>query len=211
MADFFRCSHISLFFVLYLPKNKKWITAMRSKSHHQMGRYLASTYLSHISQINIHFFLIGCTEPDRNPLTYFKGSFRHQWLRGHNYRNARRYMHRISCRLERKETWNLWDYYTLGKLVHYTADAFTYAHNDRFPSQLRDHREYEEQLQEHFLQYLKEDPEIDLKMAASVMEAVHSYHQEYMKHSVGIQTDSHFALAACCCIVSIFFSRQMIS
>ena len=91
----------------------------------------------------VQAFLIGCIEPDRNPVTYLKGSIRHQWLRGHNYRNARRFMRRISVRLENKDSWNLYDYYTLGKLIHYTTDAFTYAHNDTFPTALTEHREYE--------------------------------------------------------------------
>ena len=77
---------------------------MRGKSHMCLGSYLAEHYLTDVPKVYIRAFLIGCIEPDRNPATYLKGSFRNQWLRGHNYLNARRYMARISQRLERKES-----------------------------------------------------------------------------------------------------------
>ena len=107
---------------------------MRGKSHRCLGKYLVQHYMSDTPERYVKAFLLGCIEPDRNPATYLKGSIRCQWLRGHNYRNARRFMRAISARLERKETLKLFDYYTLGKLIHYTTDAFTYAHNDTFPT-----------------------------------------------------------------------------
>ena len=107
---------------------------MRGKSHRCLGKYLVQHYMSDTPERYVKAFLLGCIEPDRNPATYLKGSIRCQWLRGHNYRNARRFMRAISARLERKEKLGLFDYYTLGKLIHYTTDAFTYAHNDTFPT-----------------------------------------------------------------------------
>ena len=40
----------------------------------------------------------------------------------------------------------MWQYYTLGKLTHYLADAFTYPHNDHFSDSLMDHHRYESDL-----------------------------------------------------------------
>ena len=116
---------------------------MRGKSHLRIAQYLVERYMPDVPKRCQTAFRIGCIEPDRNPATYLKGSIRCQWLRGHNYQNARKFMKAIACRLERKEKLNLFDYYTLGKLIHYTTDAFTYAHNDTFPTNLTDHREYE--------------------------------------------------------------------
>lgn len=183
---------------------------MRGKSHICLGKYLTRHYMEHVPQKYQTAFLVGCLEPDRNPLTYLKGSFRCQWLRGHNYRNARRFMRRISRRLEKKERLNLYDYYTLGKLIHYTADAFTYAHNDMFSPKLGDHREYEIALQEHFLQYIQEDPQVDAKAAASVMEAIYSFHREYEELEADIRTDAKFALTACCCVLALLFAKPTI-
>lgn len=182
---------------------------MRGKSHHRLGQYLLQHYMNNVPNLYQKAFLIGCVEPDRNPITYLKGSIRCQWLRGHNYRNARRFMRSISWRLEKKERLNVYDYYTLGKLIHYTTDAFTYAHNDTFPTNLADHREYEMELQKHFLSYIEEDPQVDPKIARSIMEAIYSYHQEYEELDANIHIDSRFALAACCCVIAVLFPRPI--
>lgn len=180
---------------------------MRGKSHIQLGQYLAKKYMTDVPHLYIRAFLIGCVQPDRNPGTYFKGSLRHQWLRGHNYHNARRFMRRISHRLEKKLYWNLLDYYTLGKLIHYTADAFTYAHNDMFSTKLGDHRMYEAELQDHFLAYLETDPSVQDRYAQSIMQAIGSFHREYRQLPRDIHTDSRFALTACCCVLGILFFK----
>lgn len=183
---------------------------MRGKSHHCLGQYLLARYMHSIPVFHASAFLIGCVEPDRNPVTYLKGSIRCQWMRGHNYKNARRFMRTLSRRLEKKSHWNIYDYYALGKLIHYTADAFTFAHNDHFSTRLSDHREYEASLQIYFLRYLREDPKVDPKVAPSVMDAISRYHREYRQRDAGIPTDTHFALAACCCVLSVLFSDSVL-
>lgn len=183
---------------------------MRGKSHRCLGRYLAEHYLTNIPKRYVKAFQIGCIEPDRNPVTYLKGSFRHQWLRGHNYRNARRFMRYISWRLEKKERLNLYDYYTLGKLIHYTTDAFTYAHNDDFPTQLTDHKAYEDALQKYFLQFMAEDPTVDTVEARSIMDVICGFHREYEQQEANIHNDAKFALTACCCVLAVLFVKPII-
>ena len=80
---------------------------MRGKSHLCLGQYLTERYMQDAPKRCVKAFLVGCVEPDRNPITYLKGSLHFQWLRGHNYRNARRFMRRISTRLENKRSLNL--------------------------------------------------------------------------------------------------------
>ncbi len=183
---------------------------MRGKSHRCLGKYLVQHYMPQLPKAYEKAFLLGCIEPDRNPVTYLKGSIRCQWLRGHNYRNARRFMRSISWRLERKDNWNLYDYYTLGKLIHYITDAFTYAHNDTFTTNLGDHREYEVALQNHFLQYIQEDPQVDAQTAKSIMEVIYRYHREYEQLEADIRTDSRFALTACCCVLAVLFAKPIL-
>lgn len=183
---------------------------MRGKSHICLGQYLVTHYMPNASQPQINAFLLGCIEPDRNPATYLKGSFRHQWLRGHNYHNARRFMRRLSTRLEQKESWNLFDYYSLGKLIHYTADAFTYAHNDTFPEKLAGHMEYEAALQDHFLEYIRQDPQVDVRLARTIMEGIGNYHREYTSQNTNIHRDSRYALQACCCVLAILLTPKLI-
>lgn len=178
---------------------------MRGKSHHYLGQYLVRHYMNHVPHSCKKAFLIGCVEPDRNPATYLKGSIRCQWLRGHNYPNAVHFMRNISRRLENKRRFRLWDYYTLGKLIHYIADSFTYAHNDIFPKNLAGHREYEIALQNHFLTYIEKDPKMNIIITHSVMESVYKYHYEYETMESGVHTDSYFVLAACCCALTVLF------
>lgn len=183
---------------------------MRGESHRRLGKYLASRYMCSVPGLYVKAFLIGCIEPDRNPVTYLKGSFRCQWLRGHNYHNARRFMRKLSRRLEKKESFGLYDFYSLGKLIHYTADAFTYAHNAHFPTQLTDHMAYEAELQEHFLAYLSADPQVDTVVACNIMDAICSCHRDYEQAASNIHTDTRFALTACCCVVALLFAKPVL-
>lgn len=183
---------------------------MRGESHRCLGRYLAGNYMSEVPKRHVRAFLIGCIEPDRNPATYLKGSIRCQWLRGHNYGNAKRYMTRISRRLERRAHLNMLDYYTLGKLIHYTTDAFTYAHNEAFTANLTDHMEYEVALQNHFLEYMETEPEVRTNGAGSAMELIRRYHSEYIRRPADIHTDTKYVLKVCCCVLVLLLTPRIL-
>ncbi len=183
---------------------------MRKQSHLRLGEYLVDRYMPAVKEKYARAFLIGCIEPDKNPFTYLKGSFRHQWLRGHNYCNARHYMQKISSKLEKKRSLGLHDYYTLGKLVHYTADAFTLAHNDWFPDDLLFHRTYEATHQHYFLDYISRYPNVDVKEFRSIMESIMTYHRQYSSTSNDIHRDCQFALTACCGIFVILSANNLI-
>lgn len=178
---------------------------MRRKSHHMLGKYLAEHYLSDASPRYIYAFVLGCTQPDLNPVTYLKGSTRFRWFRGHNYPNSRNAMNNFSHRLENKEKFTVWDYYTIGKLIHYTADAFTYAHNTSFPNQLNFHRIYEAQLQNYFLAYLSSAEKPSTQFCGGIMDTVSKLHLEYSKKTSNIHYDTVYCLNACCNILSILF------
>lgn len=189
-------------------QNSERIGTMRGKSHVMLGHYLADTYMPHIPAICQQAFLLGCVQPDRNPTTYLKGSMRRQWLRGHNYENALPFIERIARRLERKETLNLWDFYTAGKLIHYTVDAFTYAHNSEFPEEMVLHRQYEVPLQEHFLQYLAESPTPFGHPKATAGETIRHYHRRYLLSEGSFSRDSRYAFSVSCHIMWLFFVKN---
>lgn len=180
---------------------------MRGKSHQYLGRYLADKYMSTLPRRYVRAFLIGCIEPDRNPATYLKGSLRRQWLRGHNWGNAENYMQRVSVRLENRRKMRLLDYYTMGKLIHYTTDAFTSAHNEEFGTSLADHRSYEADLQNHFLEYLAQNPEFWTDAKKPVMDTIRAYHRDYIRRPMDIHTDSRFAIIVCCMVVTRIFAQ----
>ena len=180
---------------------------MRGKSHCQLGAYIADTYFPQIPPLYRRAFLLGCIEPDRNPATYLKGSIRAQWLRGHNFENAKRFMARIAKRLEQKPQWGFFDYYTAGKLIHYTTDAFTYAHNASFPTDLHEHKIYEAALQEYFLEFLKSHTPIPRNPYHSVMDTIQKSHWEYLRTKPDIFRDAAFAFSVTCC-VAMMLSRR---
>lgn len=175
---------------------------MRGQSHLGLGRYLAEQYMVGIPKNCVRAFMIGCIEPDRNPGTYFKGSLRAQMLRGHNWDNASRFIRRLSARLEKKNHWTLWDYYSLGKLTHYIADGFTSAHNSHFGSSLTDHRSYEILLQDYFLNYLAQLSHAPDSGTGSVEEIIQEHHRSYLRKPVSIHTDTRFAVMTCCAVTA---------
>ena len=180
---------------------------MRGKSHCQLGSFLAATYFPHIPAVYRRAFLLGCIEPDRNFATYFKGSIRAQWLRGHNFENAKRYMARIARRLENKPRWNALDYYTAGKLIHYTTDAFTYAHNSSFPVSLQEHKKYEDALQVYFLRFLQGRGTPEKLPAHSVMDTISKHHEDYLARTPDIDRDSRYAFSVCCCVARMLAAK----
>lgn len=181
---------------------------MRGKSHIALGNCLIHRFLPGHPLYCRRAFLLGCIQPDRNPLTYLKGSLRKQWLRGHNYPNACRFMHRISRRLESRQKLYLWDYYTLGKLIHYTCDAFTYPHNPWFCADLQAHRHYEHQLQEYFLTYLNRAVPGELACNQRIMECIRKNHRDYSRENPNILRDSQFAFHVSCSILAILFAPK---
>lgn len=183
---------------------------MRGKSHCQLGEYLASTYFPQISGVCRTAFLLGCIEPDRNPTTYLKGSIRAQWLRGHNFENARLFMARIAHRLEHKRNWTVLDYYTAGKLIHYTMDAFTYAHNQSFPTDLREHKVYEAALQDYFLNFLQSHNVAPRKPCLSVMDTIQKNHNEYLRRTPDIFRDARYAFSVSCCVAMMLSCRNLV-
>lgn len=181
---------------------------MKAKSHQQLGRYLAQKYMDNAPRRYIWAFLIGCTEPDKNPTTYFKGSIRGQWLRGHNWGNSQRYMGRISTKLEQKEQLRLLDFYKIGKLIHYTTDAFTYAHNESFHESLKGHYNYEILLQRYFIRYLANAPASKRVRYESVMDTIQAYHLDYACRPAGVHTDSRFTVIVCCAVLDLLLVNR---
>ena len=127
---------------------------MHKRSHTLLASALLNSVQGFEARRYEWAFLIGSFQPDCNPLTYIKGSLRAETLRGHNYTNSRPFVHRHIRHLMGKRRWNLWNYYTLGKLTHYVADAFTFPHNDHYTDSLASHHLYERDLRQE-VEYLQ--------------------------------------------------------
>lgn len=150
-------------------------------------------------------FLFGSFQPDCNPLTYLKGSWRARTLCGHNFSNSQRFISRKIRRLQARDSWNIWQYYTLGKLTHYLADAFTYPHNTHFPDGLMDHHRYETELRSYLAEYLEEEQPPQAESAGEdLMSTLEELHREYVSADEGgLDLDARYILEATSLLVGV--------
>lgn len=167
---------------------------MKQESHKLLGYYLINRVQGEYEPRHRAAFLLGCVEPDRNPFTYFKGSCRAQWMRGHNFLNAQRLVKRLCRGLENRENWRMLDYYRLGKLIHYTADAFTFAHNAMFQEDIRQHLVYEGRLQEHFKQCLQQGRDLFRCGEMAAYDMILEQHRRYENAERTVETDAEYIL-----------------
>ncbi len=170
---------------------------MKKRSH----KLLASTLLESEHGFSARryelAFLFGSFQPDCNPLTYLKGSLRADTLRGHNYANSRRYVKARILRLQHRDRWTVWQYYTLGKLTHYLADAFTYPHNGDYPDGLLDHRTYEDRLREYLADYLsRRTVDLEELSEADLIAALEDLHRRYLEDPATLRRDAAYILEA---------------
>ncbi len=181
---------------------------MRAASHRQLGIFLADRYFPNISSRNLRVFLFGCTQPDKNPTTYLKGSIRHSFLHGHSYQNAKNHILRLVRRLQNRSHWIWLDYYNFGKLIHYLSDTFTHAHNEHFHGSLLAHRRYEKLLQKHFFKRLMQHPSPSPELGRSLTETIEAYYRLYRLSPPSIPTDTDYIIGICCLAAKTLIFRE---
>jgi hypothetical protein len=141
-------------------------------------------------------FLFGSFQPDCNPLSYLKGSVRGQTLRGHNFTNSQPYIDSRIGRLQNRRRWTVWQYYTLGKLTHYLADAFTFPHNETYPDGIAAHRRYERELRGQFARYLAGQGLRPQAPCADPCAAIEALHRRYLSCASDRYRDIRYILQA---------------
>ena len=141
-------------------------------------------------------FLFGSFQPDCNPLSYLKGSLRAQKFMGHNFSNSHPYIERHIAGLQRSTHWTMWQYYTLGKLTHYLADAFTFPHNDTYTDSLMAHRRYEHDLRLYLSSNLERTVLRPAEATADPAAAIDRLHRQYLTATSDWQRDMRYILRA---------------
>lgn len=169
---------------------------MKKRSH----KLLASTLLEYEHGFQARryewAFLFGSFQPDCNPLSYLKGSLRAYKFRGHNFSNSQAYINSHILRLQRRSRWNIWQYYTLGKLTHYLADAFTFPHNENYPDSLIAHRAYEDALRVYLADYLRDPALRPEQTREDLTSAIDELHRRYMETQADVNQDARYILEA---------------
>ena len=170
---------------------------MEMRSHVLLAGYLLNDIPACHSVINQKAFILGCIEPDFNMFSYLKGSIKCQKLRGHNYNSSRRYTLRVIEHLQGRTSWTMRDYYRLGKLMHYLADAFTYPHNESYPGTLWEHRVYESHLHPHLVAELRRWAQVSVgEKPKDAGTFIAGLHEEYTGLPGNYHNDAMFIIQA---------------
>ena len=141
-------------------------------------------------------FLFGSFEPDCNPFTYLKGSLRATRFGGHNYSNSQHFIERHIQKLQSKKRWNIWQYYTLGKMTHYLADAFTFPHNTHYTDTMLQHHMYETDLRGYLEEYMADRTLRRKAFRADAIEAITELHDFYMQSAADQTMDVQYIVEA---------------
>ena len=141
-------------------------------------------------------FLFGSFEPDCNPFSYLKGSLRATRFGGHNYSNSQGFIERHIERLQKKTHWNIWQYYKLGKMTHYLADAFTFPHNTHYTDTMLAHHIYETELRAYLEEYMAGRSLRQKVFRSNVVECLRELHDYYMESPADQRMDVEYIVEA---------------
>ncbi len=169
---------------------------MQKRSHKLLASMLLKSEEGFRAKRYEWAFLFGSFEPDCNPFSYLKGTIRAKRFGGHNYTNSQRFIARKIRLLQRKSHWNLWNYYTLGKMTHYVADAFTFPHNTHYPDSMLAHHQYETDLRADLEEYFKNRSLERKAHRADVVGDLTRLHQFYMQSGADQHMDIQYILEA---------------
>ena len=176
---------------------------MQKRSHKLLASSLLKSRRGFDTRLYELAFLFGSFQPDCNPFTFLRGSFRSRAFCGHNFSNSHRYISRRIQALQQCPRWKIRQYYTLGKLTHYLADAFTFPHNDHFPDSLMDHHRYETDLRLSLQQYLSTRSPLILHHCPDLPDTISRLHRQYKSKESDIQGDIYYILQTTCLLMSL--------
>ena len=102
--------------------------------------------------------------------------------------------------MQSRRRWNLWNYYALGQLTHYVADAFTWPHNPHFPGVGWEHHVYETELRlalnGRLSRPLSENRPLP-GVAATLPDELETLHEQYLAEArPGLDADIAYILKA---------------
>lgn len=169
---------------------------MQKRSHRLLASSLLTAQQGFDSRRHELAFLFGSFQPDCNPLTYLRGIRSTHKPQGHNFVSTQQYINRRIQRLQNRSTWNIWHYYTLGKLTHYLADAFTFPHNENYPDSLLDHRRYEDELRDRLEARLAQSRLLHQQLCQDLTDALDQLHSQYMERRSTLERDIRYILEA---------------
>lgn len=180
---------------------------MQTRDHLELGYFLLAKLRSPALDVHARAFLLGCVEADYNCFSYLRGFLRHKKFYGHNAENTRTYIENRIGRIQSKGLRSAWDYFRLGVMLHYLADAFTAPHNAFWSDNLAAHKAYEKKLHRRLAGRLNgetakppaprlpDPPGGDVP--ASPLQCFRQARQNYAAANRSMETDCLFILQTC--------------
>lgn len=175
---------------------------MKTRDHLILGRYLINNCA--VPQLKYHrkAFLLGCIEPDYNIFSYLRGMRRYKKFRGHNSENSFLFLMRCFDYFDGNKLNSSWDYFRLGAMIHYIADAFTAPHNGFWKEGILEHSAYESALHGSFKSMLESVcPEQIPYMEYAPL------HRAYCAQTHDIKSDFRYILTACLSVMRKYVLR----
>ena len=171
------------------------IYLMKFKDHKNISRYLVKSHDCRIKARNRWALIIGSVIPDIAFYTYFRGSFNGQKLKGHNYENTSGLINHLIENIESDNKFGVKRYFDIGKLLHYSADSFTFAHNSHFKGNISAHRAYEMKLHERLEEAMSNNyVGIAYKGVSDMHARIKELHDRYVLESPDCQTDCSYIM-----------------
>lgn len=188
---------------------------MISKDHRMLGEVLARHMIKNTSPLAAHLFVTGCVFPDYNPLTYLRGLCMGNPFKTHFLFLSYPEILRLCNKLEKRKKLYIGDYYTLGILLHYAADAFTFPHNEHYKGSLMEHAKYEaNQLHKTFEQYLTDEFCVEMYYNTDNTQNIESIfselHDSYMQTEPSTLCDSKYICQICAIICAKILEKETI-
>ena len=188
---------------------------MISKDHRMLGEFLARQMIKNTSPLAAHLFVTGCVFPDHNPLTYLRGLCMGYPFKTHFLFLSYPEIERLCRKLENRKKLYIWDYYTLGVLLHYVADAFTFPHNEHYTGSMLEHAQYEfAQLHPIFEQYLTGEfciERCNIDNGQDIEDAFWELHDAYMETEPTALCDSKYICKVCAIMCAGILEKESIS
>ncbi|MGN0354705.1 MAG: zinc dependent phospholipase C family protein [Muricoprocola sp.] len=169
---------------------------MQTRDHKKLAEMLVSEMPGSISYICLKAFIYGNIEPDKNPFTYLHGIVKGKKFHGHNYGNILPVMKKLFYSLQEKRNWGIREYYHFGKLMHYTADAFTFPHNNLFHGNLKEHCRYEQELHKWFQNEMERWKNGKREKYIVSGRNIGTLHELYLKQAGNYENDCEYILIA---------------
>jgi len=171
---------------------------MQTRDHLVLGYFLLDFAGSEELSAHRRAFLAGCVEPDCNAATYLRGMRAGQKFRGHHAENSFAHLSKEMAEIEAEGLCTPWDYFALGTMLHYAADAFTWPHNTFWPDSLARHVVYEQKLHAVFAGELARGPAgTEAAQPRALAAFFAESHRAYSNEPRGMETDCRYIIGVC--------------